>query len=53
MVALADLPLAAFESDIDAGDIHHCMNAAFLIGGVDMEHRVRSVTASRMLSLLL
>ncbi len=25
------------ETDIDAGDIHHCMNTAFLIGGVDME----------------
>jgi hypothetical protein len=21
---------------IDAGDIHHCMNTAFLLGGVDM-----------------
>jgi hypothetical protein len=28
---------ASLESDIDAGDIHHCMNTAFLIGGVDME----------------
>src|SRR3984957_16440706 len=28
---------ARYESDIDAGDIHHCMNTAFLIGGVDME----------------
>jgi hypothetical protein len=28
---------AACESDIDQGDIHHCMNTAFLIGGVDME----------------
>jgi hypothetical protein len=25
------------ETDIDAGDIHHCMNTAFLFGGVDME----------------
>ncbi|HXW27075.1 MAG TPA: FAD-dependent oxidoreductase, partial [Xanthobacteraceae bacterium] len=25
------------ESDIDAGDIHHCVNTAFLMGGVDME----------------
>ncbi len=24
-------------SDIDEADIHHCMNTAFLIGGVDME----------------
>ena len=28
---------AAFESDIDEGDIHHCINTAFLLGGVDME----------------
>jgi hypothetical protein len=28
---------ASCESDIDAGDIHHCMNTAFLFGGVDME----------------
>jgi hypothetical protein len=28
---------AACETDIDEGDIHHCMNTAFLIGGVDME----------------
>jgi hypothetical protein len=28
---------AALESDIDEGDIHHCINTAFLIGGVDME----------------
>jgi hypothetical protein len=28
---------AACESDIDEGDIHHCMNTAFLIVGVDME----------------
>ncbi len=28
---------APCESDIDEGDIHHCMNTAFLIGGVDME----------------
>jgi hypothetical protein len=27
---------AACESDIDAGDIHHCMNTVFLLGGVDM-----------------
>ena len=25
------------ESDIDKQDIHHCMNTAFLLGGVDME----------------
>jgi hypothetical protein len=28
---------ASCESDIDAGDIHYCMNTAFLFGGVDME----------------
>jgi len=27
---------AAFESDIDARDIHHCMNTAWLFAGVDM-----------------
>ena len=28
---------AQCQSDIDAGDIHHCMNTVFLVGGVDME----------------
>ena len=28
---------ASLESDIDEGDIHHCINTAFLVGGVDME----------------
>jgi len=27
---------AALESDIDESDIHHCINTAFLLGGVDM-----------------
>ena len=27
---------AAFESDIETADIHHCMNTAWLLGGVDM-----------------
>jgi hypothetical protein len=27
---------ASFESDIDESDIHHCINTAFLLGGVDM-----------------
>jgi hypothetical protein len=27
---------AAYESDIDADDIHHCMNVAWLFAGVDM-----------------
>ena len=34
LIARAGAPC---ESDIDTGDIHHCMNTAFLIGGVDME----------------
>jgi hypothetical protein len=28
---------AAFHSDIEQADIHHCMNTAWLFGGVDME----------------
>jgi len=28
---------AAFDSDIDAADIHHCMNTPWLFGGVDMQ----------------
>ena len=28
---------AKCDSDIDASDIHHCMNTVFLFGGVDME----------------
>ncbi|HEY1745911.1 MAG TPA: FAD-dependent oxidoreductase [Xanthobacteraceae bacterium] len=32
---------AACDSDIDAGDIHHCMNTAFLFGGVDMGRWLR------------
>jgi hypothetical protein len=28
---------APLESDVDKTDIHHCINTAFLIGGVDME----------------
>ena len=28
---------AACWSDIDESDIHHCINTAFLFGGVDME----------------
>lgn len=34
LLARAGLP---FETDIDDKDIHHCMNTAFLVGGVDME----------------
>jgi hypothetical protein len=32
---------AAFESDIEKDDIHHCMNTAWLFGGVDMERWIR------------
>jgi 2-polyprenyl-6-methoxyphenol hydroxylase-like FAD-dependent oxidoreductase len=28
---------AAFDNDIEQADIHHCMNTAWLFGGVDME----------------
>src|SRR6185369_14123854 len=28
---------AAYESDIEAAGIHHCMNTAWLLGGVDMD----------------
>ena len=34
MLARAGL---TFESDIDTGDIHHCINTAFLLGGVDLD----------------
>jgi glycine/D-amino acid oxidase-like deaminating enzyme len=27
---------AAFDNDIEEADVHHCMNTAFLFGGVDM-----------------
>ncbi|SEB14509.1 FAD-dependent oxidoreductase [Variovorax sp. YR216] len=27
---------AAYENDIEAADVHHCMNTAWLFGGVDM-----------------
>lgn len=28
---------APYESDVDDGDIHHCMNTSWMFGGVDME----------------
>ena len=34
LLARAGLPL---DSDIDQADIHHCINTAFLVGGVDIE----------------
>lgn len=36
---------AAYESDIEATDIHHCMNTAWLLGGVDMERWIEFRTA--------
>ena len=38
LLARADLPL---EHDVDDKDIHHCMNTAFLFGGVDMERWIK------------
>ncbi len=35
---------AAFEDDIEEGDIHHCMNTAWLFGGVDMERWIEFKT---------
>jgi FAD dependent oxidoreductase len=35
---------AASESDIDARDIHHCTNTAWLFGGVDMPRWIRFKT---------
>lgn len=32
---------AAFEEEVDQGDIHHCMNTPFLFGGVDMPRHLR------------
>ncbi len=32
---------AAFDSDADERDIHHCMNACWLFGGVDMPRHLR------------
>ena len=32
---------AAFETEVDAGDIHGCMNTAWLFGGVDMNALLR------------
>jgi hypothetical protein len=34
MLARADV---AMDSDIDTSDIHHCINTAFMVAGVDME----------------
>ncbi len=37
---------AAYESDIEAADIHHCMNTAWLLGGVDMDRWIEFRAAS-------
>jgi FAD dependent oxidoreductase len=40
---------SAFETEVDAGDIHGCMNTVWLFGGVDMDAflRFRSETAEQ------
>jgi hypothetical protein len=35
---------AAYESDIEQADVHHCMNTAWLFGGVDMERWIEFKT---------
>jgi 2-polyprenyl-6-methoxyphenol hydroxylase-like FAD-dependent oxidoreductase len=37
---------AAYESDIEANDIHHCMNTAWLFGGVDMNRWIEFKSGS-------
>ncbi|MGH8219541.1 MAG: FAD-dependent oxidoreductase [Steroidobacteraceae bacterium] len=38
---------AQFESDIDEGDVHHSMNTAFVLGGVDMDRWIEFRTTER------
>jgi len=38
---------AEFESDIDEGDVHHSMNTAFMLGGVDMDRWIAFRTGER------
>jgi len=38
---------AEFESDIDEGDVHHSMNTAFMLGGVDMDRWIDFRTTER------
>jgi hypothetical protein len=38
---------APFETDVDENDIHHCINTAFLLGGVDMERWIAFRTENR------
>ncbi|HRD75412.1 MAG TPA: FAD-dependent oxidoreductase, partial [Hyphomicrobiaceae bacterium] len=44
LLARAGAPL---ESDIDTGDIHHCINTAFLMGGVDMDRFIAFRTTEK------
>ncbi len=38
---------AEFDSDIDEGDVHHSMNTAFMLGGVDMDRWIEFRTTER------
>ncbi len=38
---------AEFESDIDEGDVHHSLNTAFMLGGVDMDRWIEFRTSGR------
>ena len=38
---------AEFESDIDEGDVHHSLNTAFMLGGVDMDRWIEFRTSER------
>jgi hypothetical protein len=38
---------AEFDSDIDEGDVHHSMNTAFMLGGVDMDRWIGFRTLER------
>lgn len=38
---------AEYESDIDEGDVHHSMNTAFMLGGVDMDRWIEFRTTER------
>jgi hypothetical protein len=51
LCALAGAP---YESDIDAGDVNHCMNMAWCFGGVDMERwwRFASETPDELRALM-
>ncbi len=38
---------AEYESDIDEGDVHHSLNTAFMLGGVDMDRWIEFRTTER------